>query len=485
MKNIFLLLIIGLSTSLFSQSGIQWETGRNIASNSFGNLHPRITCNDKGEAFIIWSRSSDQSLQFTKWDGQMFSAPVKINKGFDIAAASWMGPDIATRNDTIYLVMKAIPEGDANSHIYLVHSFDGGISFSNPIQVDKIGTDFSRFPTLAIDNDGHPIVAFMRFNSNFAESRWVVCRSDDYGQSFNPDIKVSGWKGSAEVCDCCPGSIVCKDNTCALFYRNNDKNIRDSWVSLSMDNGRSFINGFNIDNNNWNVSSCPASGPDGVLIDSTIYSVFMNGAKNPIANYFSSSSLSAQKFNSISKLNNNISGLNSQNFPRIASNGKALGYAWTQSVSGKAQLPLVFTNDVTTKKLPIYEIVDSVDISNTDLAISKDKIFIVWEDDVSRTIKFRSGSYEPIISSVKNIENNSEVNDYTLSHNSSQWIIKSNSKKAIRFVELFDLFGRRIYQISPNSSDNQIILEKNEIIPGVYFLKITGLKKSVTLKLMN
>lgn len=115
--------------------------------------------------------------------------------------------------------------------------------------VDKIADSLSRFPTVATDKNGQPIIAFMKFNSNFRESRWVVTKSNDFGKSFSQDIKASNWFGSEEVCDCCPGTLISDGMNTVLMYRDNNKNIRDSWMALSKDGGNTFINACNVDNN--------------------------------------------------------------------------------------------------------------------------------------------------------------------------------------------------------------------------------------------
>lgn len=461
---------------LQAQNGITWQNVVPVAQSHFGNNHPRITCNENGEAYMVWGRTSDQSIQFAYWNGSSFSTPIKLNFS-NVATASWMGPDIASRNDTIYVVIKSVPEDDPDSHMYLLSSFDGGRNFKQPVRIDDIGTDISRFPTIAIDQFGNPVVAYMRFDSIFKESRWVVTRSEDFGKTFLPSVLASGWGKSTEVCDCCPGSIICEGSTCAVFYRDNNKNMRDTWVSLSKDNAESFTTGFNVDNNNWNLSNCPASGPDGVLLEDNIFSVFMNGAKAPTKNYFSKSSLSTEKFIEIMNLGANVQNLRIQNFPRIAGNGKALAIIGTQSVNAnKVEIPIWFTNNYENGLSSNYQIVDELNISNCDIAMNKNSIFVVWQDDNTRTINFRIGSYSPISNN-----SNAQKSATTVINKQNSWLINSEN---ISSIKLMDGNGK-ILESKNFSTTNSIEIQHKDYPQSIYFLQIKDLDKWNTLKLIK
>lgn len=162
MKCFFTLLAIVFCVSLNAQ--ITWSMGMNISTNTYSNMHPRMTLDRSGNPLVIWGRMSDASVFFSRWSGTMFTTPVKLNGTLSVAAASWMGADIASHGDTIFVVMKEIPEADTARHIYIVKSFDGGMTFSSPLQVDHIADSISRFPTITTDATGNPIVAFMKLD---------------------------------------------------------------------------------------------------------------------------------------------------------------------------------------------------------------------------------------------------------------------------------------------------------------------------------
>ncbi|MEO7176010.1 MAG: T9SS type A sorting domain-containing protein [Saprospiraceae bacterium] len=477
MKTLLPIFLLINSFLVSAQSGINWGNTEDIASNSFSNNHPRISLAADGNPLVIWGRSSDQSVVFSRWDGTMFTAPVQLNGSLTVASASWMGSDIASHGDTVYVVMKQTPEDDTSSHIYIVHSYNGGTTFSSPQRVDFIADSVSRFPTVTCDATGNPIVAFMKFNNSFLDSRWVVTKSTDFGNTFSVDVKASGWKNSAEVCDCCPGAILSQDNYSAMLYRDNNSNIRDTWMGVSTNNSVSFDNGCNVDNNNWMLMSCPSSGPDGIIIGDTVYSVFMNGGSGKSRTYLSKSSLSAVSVNSVDNLTGTITGLTQQNFPRIASDGNAVAIVWRQTISGNVQLPILFTKDIADGLPVAYDTVDLVDITNADVAIADGKVWVVWQDDNSQTVKYRSGTYSTSTTGISQLEENNLI----AYPNPVTDILSIKFKNEIPFAEIsvLNVLGKVVLKKNVKNTNNTT-LQVGDLANGIYFIQIRSLEQNIT-----
>ncbi|MBX7109611.1 MAG: T9SS type A sorting domain-containing protein [Chitinophagales bacterium] len=480
------LLIMFLASSIFTsaQNTITWTIETEVAMNSYENLHPRIVTNGSGDAIVIWGRASDESIFISRWDGSSFTMPVKLNPSWlTIATASWMGPDIAAKGDTVYVVMKQTPEADITSHIYIVSSFDGGMTFSDPVQIDFIADSISRFPTVTVDVFGHPIIGFMKFDPGFANARWVVTRSNDFGNTFSPDVLASGWSGvGATVCDCCPGSITTSGSTVAMLYRDNLDNLRDSWVGISNDSGNTFTLGLPIDQNNWIINICPSTGPDGVIIGDTLYSTFMNGAGGMNLNYFSKTSLSSLTGAVGIALIGNIAGVSSQNYPRIASAGNAYAIAWKQHVNGGDQLALRFTNELHNGLPEGFDTVDVNDITNTDVALTTGNIFIVWQDDNAGTVQFRQGTFSLAtglpsaqIGNFNSVFPNPASREITL--DLSLDILDEVT------ITITDLTGRNIFSTAVPATSHRIRFDIANWENGIYFLTVQSGNNSTTHKI--
>jgi len=460
-KIITLLALIVISTLADAQ--ITWNMTMNVAGSSFGNMHPRIVTNAAGDPLILWNHS--MNAMFSRWNGTGFTAPVALNPApLMIAGASWMGPDIAAKGDTVYVVFKQMPEADTSSHIYLIRSFDGGISFSTPFQVDNIGDSISRFPTLTIDDEGHPIVAFMKFDNTFMDSRWVLTRSNDFGSTFITDFKASGLNGSMEICDCCPGAIANSGDTVIVLYRDNNNNIRDMWGGVSVDNGNSISSGLAVDQNNWQIFSCTSSGADGVIAGDSLHAVYMSGANGDTRVYYSVTALSSTGSTG-NEITGSLPGLNVQNYPRMASDEAAIGIAWKQNVSGNDQAVLKFTNNIASGFPLSYDTVGMSGVENVDLAIDNGNIFVVWEDNNSGTVKYRSGTYSIFTGIGGEIKNQVSVTS-TITNNLLE--IKGSPLNAQLSVS--DALGRIVIKKILKQDYNQVGLQ--QLQNGIYFLSI-------------
>lgn len=490
MKRIFILFFISaLVISTSAQSTITWSMGMDVAPNTYSNMHPRIVMDGTGNPMLVWGRMTDEAVFFSKLTGTAFSTPVKLNPSWlTVATASWMGPDLAAKGDTVYVVVKRTPESSDTNHTYILRSFNGGSTFSVPVQIEHIADSFSRFPTVSIDDSGNPVVAFMKFDDMFMNARWAVTRSLDYGNSFSPDTKASGWSGvTSTVCDCCPGSLVLDGSTSAMIYRDNLSNIRDMWVGISSNGSNSFDNGCSVDNTNWMINTCPSSGPDGVIIGDTLYSVFMSAGSGNTRSYLSKSSISNVGVNSVTNLTGNIPGLSQQNYPRIDKYGKAIAIVWKQSVSGNAQVPILFTRNV--DSLPFaYDTITLTNATNADVAVGNGKVFVVWEDDNSGTVKYRSGTFSPdTVTAPLRIATSLTAQNISAYPNptSGKWNITGFSSDKPTNVTLYDAIGNTIQTYSHNNTRSSISIGDNSLSSGCYILKVSSPTESQIFRLIK
>ncbi len=473
------LLLIAFAFSVIltsAQNGITWDAGADIAANSYSNMHPRIALDGSGNPLVIWGRMNDESIWFARWSGSAFTTPIKLNPtGTTVATASWMGPDIASKGDTVYVVYRQTPESmDTSKHIYILSSFNGGISFSQPVRIDHIGDSVTRFPTVAIDSNGNPIVAFMKFDNMFNNARWAVARSSDRGATFSSDVKASGWSGSnSTVCDCCPGVIVSSGNTTAIVYRDNLSNLRDMWAGISSDNGATFGRGFDADNTNWSINFCPSSGPDAVIVGDSLYTVFMSGGSGAYRTYLSKTSISTgtQDYK-INLSDTTIPNLGQQNYPRIASDGKASAIVWKQNIGGNAQLPMLFTNNIAKGFPATYDTVDLGDITNADVAVANRKVFIAWQDDNSGTVKFRSGTFTPDTVAVlpNSVADVKEVAFAVYPNPATDVLNITAPFNEMITIAIFDALGEKVYS-AESLMNNQLSIAS--LSKGIYSVQLT------------
>lgn len=474
-STIMYLVCLSFLSGLMAQSGITWNPTMNVNNMTmYGNQRPRIVLDRSGDPMILWGNSGNNNAYFSKWNGTGFTTPMVVNTSFPVFAASWAGPDIASNGDTLYIVVKETPE--ITNPAYIFASFDGGNTFSTASQVDLYLADsISRFPTVTVDNNGQPIVAYMKINPDFLGARWVVTRSNDFGNTFTVDQLASGWSGG-DVCDCCPSSITNSGNTVIHMYRDNNSNIRDMWAGMSTDGGNTFTSGFYLDNPGWMLMMCPSSGPDGDIIGNKLHSVLMSGASGDYLIYHSITDLTSQLNDTTYAITGLLPGLSSQNYPRMATDGSAVGIIWKQAVSGQDQLPLIFTNNINSGFPANYDTVDLDNITNADIAINDGMVHIVWEDAVSGTVKYRSGTYQSVLSVDEEVSMNFVVYPNPATNEIELQIPEGVNEFS---WEIVNLNGEIVKSGEKNSNGNFHIVV-SDLAKGNYYVRIYSEDKSGT-----
>ena len=403
MKFFVLFALLIASRLACAQSGIVWSPTLEVASSQYNNMHPRVVTDGSGNPMILWGSGDAKEVYFSRWTGNGFVTPKVLNPlTIPIFAASWAGPDIASHGDTVYVVFKETPEHDGG--IYIVRSMDGGVNFSPPERVDAIADSMARFPAVVTDANGNPLVSFMKFNPGWGNARHVLAKSVVLGNTFGADVLGSGFSGGM-VCDCCPATLTSSGNTTALLYRDNLNDLRNSWAGISLDGGSTFAGGIEIDITDWMINACPSTGPDGIIIGDSLYTVFMSAASGTSLCYRSRSTISTRQMETIEPLTPNFSGLGLQNFPRIAVSGYASAVVFNQTVNGSNQLAVQFTNKIFNGFPSGYSVLAANHVMNADVAISSNgKVHVVWEDMNSGTVKYRIGSFT--VSGTKNQSEN-------------------------------------------------------------------------------
>ncbi len=464
--------LLFLSCCLQSYSQITWSTPVTVYSGSGSNLHPRIALNRAGNPMILWGKTNTRAY-FSRWTGTTFTGPTTISGSLTVFSQYWAGPDLASFGDTVYATMKVTPENVPSAYDYLVHSYDGGMTFSAPVRIDNIDTNTSRFPIVTTTSNGNPLVAFMKFNSSSLNTwaHYVVARSADYGLTFSSEVQASGSTGV--VCDCCPATIISAGTKAIMLFRNNLSNIRDIWAGISPDGGITFPGAglMQVDNTNWNISSCPASGPDGYVSGDSIYTVFMSSASGTAMVYLSKSSISGMS-SSTSAITGSFAGLNSQNYPRIANSGNASAVVWLQKTTAGDSIEYSFTNNIASgfpgrKAVPgAY----GTGVMNADIAMAPGVVHIVWEDDNTGNVMYVKGTYL-VTTSVAPVAVKQLIDIYP---NPAKDAFSVSLKNIGNIIDchLTEITGRNI-ELKPSVNNDRADFSLKNVAKGGYYFVMT------------
>jgi len=470
MNRIFILILLLLSIHSLAQdkkNGVIWYDPITVADKTYGNLHPRIILDQNHKPLVLWGDINGKAY-LSKFNGKNFSEPIQINTGIQpVFTESWAGPEITGHGDTIYIVYKKMPE--ETSHIYIKHSYDGGKTFSIESQVDDNRPFITRFPTVAIDPYGNPLVAFMKLDSGYRNARYYVDKSTDLGEDFTYDTLVTNFSGGL-VSDCCPATVIESGNATVILYRDNHELHRNIWAGISHDGARSFNNGIQVDPTEWTTEKCPANPPHGIIIGDTLYTVYSSGDNALI--YLSKTTLSGLNVSS-DPLTGHFTGLTSQNFPRIANYGNTAAIVWEQAIGYDNQICLLFSNDITSGLPPQYDTVSSGTFGTTDVALGGSHVYIVWEDDFTGKLMCRVGFYEESV-----INEQLAANTTIALHPSPNGKFFTVSLPNIISCMMLDMDNKE-YEMDIKASANSCKVTTEDLEPGMYIVKIYGKDEKV------
>ena len=388
-KIIFITLSLPL---LVSAQSLNFGNTFTISSGADGYGRPRIALTNN-QPIIIWRKdSTPKTIRASKWDGTNFTTPYDITSA-GVLPSSWDGPEIAAKGDTVYLVFAST--ATTQESIMLIRSFDGGNTFSDTIRVSENNPAHKyRMGNIKIDKDGHPIVSYMQYLLNFTEPKQMVNRSINYGDSFIGSVEGSE-SAPGEPCDCCKSSLILDNNDIYLLFRNNINNERNSYISKSTDGGQTFNLVADLDDYDWIVNGCPATGPLGIVNGDSLLIVRRSGGTGNDEIVYTNSNKLDLNFS----YNRNIDPIigKIQDYPDLTLNGDTIFIAWqdnrnnipdcffSYSINGIENLSLgnTFTDTlVFGAKL------------NPDLVFKNNNIHLVYNDNGSNSIKYIRGSFD-------------------------------------------------------------------------------------------
>ncbi|MDQ3192542.1 MAG: T9SS type A sorting domain-containing protein [Bacteroidota bacterium] len=468
---LFYLFFILLPLQAFSQLGLIW-TDTIVANKdlAFGNTRPRIVLANNDVPVISWGKATNQGVYASRLNGSAFGSAIKLTPNNMTAFVyDWAGPEMGSSGDTLFVAFKAQPEN--TGMIYLVRSINGGNSFSDTLRVSN--DNWSRFPAVAVEKGGNPVVTFMKFDPNFIDGRYTVSTSGDGGDTFNNDVEASTM-APGEVCDCCPAFIGVEQDYIFTLYRNNDNNLRDIWASVSTNGGTSFDVSADIDNSNWTIGGCPSTGPDAILANDSLIAVWTSGATGSSRVYLGVMDKNTLNIGQNSILTPNVASTANQNYPKIAGNADTLGIVWQESHLGRTIVKFIYSVTGTTGLHNQEPDTVSVNLSghqkNPDIEFSNGTFYFTWQDDNRKEVVYRSATLG-ILNGINKPEITTKYTVYPNPANSRINIDFTNGFHLNKVrVTLFDYTGRIVFEKNINTKNE--IISTEQFSEGLYVLII-------------
>lgn len=441
----------------------------------YGKTRPRITTDRSGDPVVLWGNHANRKVYVSRLENQSFSQPEQVNPdGVNAMVANWAGPDLGSYGDTLFVVYHSQP--DDVGYCYVHKSVDGGQSFTDSVRVDHPSVDQSRIPSIAVNLDGNPVVGFMKFEGNYIDPQYTVANSFNGGLTFEQDVEAS-LLAPGEVCDCCQAQVATGEAGQAIVYRNNDDDLRDNWVSISTDDGATFPQTLDVDNSDWIVNSCPASGPDAFYAGDSLYTTWMSAGSGDSRIYIASvhSENGGIGYSGLIQ-HTPPSGIN-ENFVRADGNGQDIGVVYQAWHQGETDCHLIVSQSGINgfgETLRLGAVQDGAQ-RYPDIAYHNGVYHIVYDDSEAGHLMYQRAFFGNV-----GIEENLALGVRMWSPFAGALNIHIKEINDDYNVELLDVTGRPTQSLTTNT----ILTTMVGVIPGVYFVRIQNNNSTLVRKVM-
>ena len=390
MHKVFFIILI--FSSIFSDDYIFSENIR-ITLSSNDQKFPEIAINDN-IIHLTWISviGNNKNIMYSKSvnSGQTFSSPIQINYvNNNIFAFGQSGPKISVFSNKVYITYTDDRSGLTS--VYLNVSDDYGEHWQEEILISDTPY-LNAYQDFKVDNQGNLHLVYYNYASNY-ELDDVRYRFSEVGSNgFNTSIVLGVVTDNMEPCDCCqPDLEIDINGDIYIIYRNNEQNIRDTYIAVKRYDDANFSEYFQASNLQDFIGFCPSSGPSLDIKDGEIAIAYTSYNNQNV--YTSVSNLEDMNFSNYISVNPNSDSF--QNYPYILL-GDNLHAVWVEQNGFDVFYGM---RDVETNTMLSIQKIndDNSDSTQKDPIIYKqnDVLYSFWSDQ-------RNGNYEIYFSKATN-----------------------------------------------------------------------------------
>jgi hypothetical protein len=472
MKHLVALLLAFASLSAFAQVPSIGFTGPLLVTegSANGSTGPRVTVTGNDVPLIMWGKSGSTGGIFTtRLENGVFTTPAIISPaGVPIRVSSYDGPDMEARGDTAFITYINTPFAEAK--VYTQRSLDGGITWDDSVRVDSDIQYFPYSPNIFVRPNGDPVVTYERANASETIADQNVTYSSDMGLTWSQDVGTS-LNLPLMPCECCPPAVVAYGSTVVAIWRYNDNNVRDIYTAISQDNGDNFTSYVRVDSADWLFSQCPATGPDAMMTDDSLYIVFKTaGTWEDRVNIVSIHKTNFGVSNQV-ELDSDVAPGVLQNYPRIAGSGDTIGVVWQDNRNGNLDVFFKYSVSGPSGFSQTINLIDSTMPSsqvNPHIAYANGTFHIVFQSQNSKVYYY--GATVGATTAVK--ESHAEAFGISVSPNplTDQSTIQINKANGAVALSLYDLKGQLVLDIG-STKNKTIKMQAGKLSAGIYILR--------------
>ena len=463
-----------------AQTTLEFSAPIDVADGTqYGYIYPRIALMAPATPVVMWARfGATNEIYAARLDAGQFTSPVRISPpGIDVMHMPGEYAGIAANGMLVVVAYSTMPFNTAK--VYFQKSTDGGNTFGDTVRVASPGNEPPYTASVELIHGVNPIVAYEKAFPSLANPRQAVRVSKDGGASFGSEIVVS--IASGQPCECCPPDLATQGDRVVVAYRNNAGNIRDIHATLSSDAGATFPTVYRVDNSNWNYPSCPVSAPSVFIDGDWLMTAWMTGISSGTRIGFSAFDLVAKQLTVEHLLDDIMPAILRQSNPAIAGNRDTLAVVWSENRNDAGDIFISYSDKgALAMSTGITVNADALTGNQRlpDVAFGGGMFHIVYQDDQSKTIRYRTARVVKATGSASLPQQNglvigpSPADGFLLIH------LHENGVDAI--IEVFDA-GGRLFHSGRFNGGAAFTMDTSTWPAGTYTLKLsTGDRQPVT-----
>jgi hypothetical protein len=240
-----------------------------IPSPAGPNSGEPFVSSDGSGVYLSWLERSGEGhdLRFARFDGISWSEPATVVHGDDFFV-NWADfPSIRPGPDgTLWAHwLERGPKGGYDYSVRIVHSTDGGATWSEPWTPHEDGTPTEHgFVSASFQGDRMGFAwldgrktdpALIEADPEHVREMTLRYREVAMGEGAGPEVLLDG-----RVCDCCQTASTLTDAGPLVVYRNRtEAEIRDIYVTRRVDG--TWTEGAPVHDDGWEIGGCPVNGP--------------------------------------------------------------------------------------------------------------------------------------------------------------------------------------------------------------------------------
>lgn len=267
MRSFWMMIVLAvMSLALAVAPPIEANNQHEFASGKAGvsPQQPQVAVAPDGSIYVAYGSENNIYCAFSRDQGKTFSGPVLVANEGPLALGMHRGPRIAATRDSVVITAMVGRQGKGrDGNLLAWRSGDRGQSWSKSVVVND-----------AVDSAREGLHGMASGPGNVLFAAWLDLRalipgkpgtelygafSADGGKSWSRNTLVYR-SPEGSICQCChPSVAIDAKGTVYVMWRNSLKGLRDMYVVVSTDGGKSFGSAWKLGTGSWPLEACPTS----------------------------------------------------------------------------------------------------------------------------------------------------------------------------------------------------------------------------------